>query len=116
MEPVDDLNSEPVNKNSLETILTQGARDGHLDGISLSDDMIKSYICTAHLRIIRQLNCTIRALRECQRKLEGSLECSSPQPEQEDTPKYVQNVMSKSATQDIFRNVVLRNPYRRTNT
>ena len=25
--------------------------------------MIKSYICTAHLRIIRQLNCTIRALR-----------------------------------------------------
>ena len=40
--------------------------------------------------------------RECQRKLDGSLECSSPQPEQEDTPKYVQNVMSKSATQDIF--------------
>ena len=104
MEPVDDLNSEPTNKNSLETILTQGARDGVLDGVTLSDDMIKSYICTAHLRIIRQLNCTIRALRECQRKFDGSLECSSPQPEQEDTPKYVQNVMSKSATQDIFRN------------
>ena len=86
MESIDDLNADgspQQNKNSLETILTQGAREGVLDGVTLSDDMIKSYICTAHLRIIRQLNCTIRALRECQRKLDGSIECASPQPEQE---------------------------------
>ena len=44
--------------NSLESILLKGA--SQLDGIQLSDEMVKSYICTAHLRIIRQLNCTIR--------------------------------------------------------
>ena len=48
--------------NSLESILLKGA--SQLDGIQLSDEMVKSYICTAHLRIIRQLNCTIRG--ECE--------------------------------------------------
>ena len=38
MEPVDDLNNEPTNKNSLETILTQGAREGVLDGVTLRWD------------------------------------------------------------------------------
>ena len=55
MEPNDDV-TQP--NNSLESILTKGAAS--LDGIQLTDEMIKSYICTAHLRIIRQLNCTIR--------------------------------------------------------
>ena len=58
MEPNDD-GTQP--NNSLESILTKGAAS--LDGIQLTDEMIKSYICTAHLRIIRQLNCTIRGKR-----------------------------------------------------
>lgn len=109
MEPNDD-GTQP--NNSLESILTKGAAS--LDGIQLTDEMIKSYICTAHLRIIRQLNCTIRALREATRLINGTVDSvteafdgegngtSSPTPEQEITPKYVQNVMSKQSTNDIF--------------
>ena len=125
MEPNDD-GTQP--NNSLESILTKGAAS--LDGIQLTDEMIKSYICTAHLRIIRQLNCTIRgkryfsnvtpndsnclALREVTRLINGSVDSvteavdgegngtSSQTPEQEITPKYVQNVMSKQSTNDIF--------------
>ena len=111
--------------NSLESILLKGA--SQLDGIQLSDEMIKSYICTAHLRIIRQLNCTIRgkiystfftrllmssvALREITRMINGTVSVAedsptlSPTPEQEDTPKYVENVMSKTTTNDIFSQV-----------
>lgn len=96
-----------------------------VEGIHLSDDMIRSYICTAHLRVIRQLNCTIRgnalyfkvtsttiilALRESTRavvKHSDTIEngTTSPIPESEETHKYVENVMTKSNRSDIFSQV-----------
>jgi hypothetical protein len=47
--------------NQLEKVLLDGT--AAMEGVSLSDDMLRSYICTAHLRVIRQLNCTIRGTK-----------------------------------------------------
>ena len=58
---------------------------------------LNDFNCLALREVTRLINGTVDSVTEAE-----SNGTSSPTPEQEITPKYVQNVMSKQSTNDIF--------------